>query len=597
MVQLSKQDQEQFEKAKDLIETGPLDDEGFVRSLFFGRLRLDKALPYPQQDTEEKRFTDELLAKVDAFMANHVDPDRIDAEERIPQEVIDGLGKLGVFGLTVPKQYGGLGLSHTAYCRILERVAQYCSSTAVLIGAHQSIGLKALVLTGTEEQKKRFLPDLAAGRKLAAFCLSEPEVGSDASNVQTRAHLSDDGTHWIINGEKKYSTNGALAGFMTVMARTPIEIDGKVEDKVTAFIVTPDLPGFEVVSPNRPKMGIRGTWQATLKFTNMPVPKDQYLGDLGRGLKVALTVLNYGRCTLSAGCMGGAKRAMELAVEHVKRRRQFGRSISEFHLVKEKIARMAELCYAMDAMTYMAAGLVDQKETDIMLETAITKLFTSEMSWQVVDDALQLWAGEGYMREHGLERMLRDARINRIVEGTTEVMTSFVALMGMKGVGEEFEEVLKSMRRPIANFDRLAQFARHEWRDVLIGHTRNGALQSVHPKLLREARLLAKLTRKLARGVSRVLAKYQTKVLDMQLPQQRIAWAAIELYAIAAVISKLQQQIEAAESNGHGTLGRDLVVGRAYCRHAARRINRQLNDLFRNGDRDTLAVADTVLGD
>src|SRR6185369_17035617 len=272
-------DQEQFEKAKDLLEAAPTAEPGFVKSLFFGRVKLDEVVPYPRQDEGESQRTGELLARLDTFLKNEVDADRIDVEERIPQSVIDGLGKLGVLGMTVPKEYGGGGFTHTAYCRVLERIAAHCASTGVVVGAHQSIGLKALVLMGNEQQKNTFLPDLAAGRKLAAFCLSEPEVGSDAANVQTTARLSEDGTHYILNGEKKYATNAALAGFLTVMAKTAVTDErGKTRDKVTAFIVTPDLPGFEVVKHNRSKCGIRGSWQAVLRFTDMRVPNDRILG-------------------------------------------------------------------------------------------------------------------------------------------------------------------------------------------------------------------------------------------------------------------------------------------------------------------------------
>src|SRR5690349_10054789 len=240
-------DQEQFEKAKDLLEAHPAAEPGFAKSLFFGRVKLNEVLPYPQQDPDEAARTNELIKRVDAFLKAEVDPDQIDVEERIPQHVIDGLAKLGVLGMTVPREYGGGGFHHTAYCRVLERISAHCASTAVLVGAHQSIGLKALVLMGNEQQKQTFLPRLAKGEILAAFCLSEPEVGSDAANVQTTARLSDDGTHWILNGEKKFATNAALAGVMTVMAKTPVTENGKTREKVTAFLVTPDLPGFEVV--------------------------------------------------------------------------------------------------------------------------------------------------------------------------------------------------------------------------------------------------------------------------------------------------------------------------------------------------------------
>ncbi len=593
MIKIAKHHAEQMEKAKDLMDGGPLTDPGFARSLFFGRLRLDKLIPYPTQDADEAARTNEMIARLEHVLDTHVDPDLIDAQEAIPQRAISELGKIGAMGMTVPREYGGGGLSHTAYCRVLERVARTCASTAVFLGAHQSIGLKAVVLNGTEQQKRRWLPELAAGRQIAAFALTEPEAGSDAANVQTRARISDDGETWILDGQKKFITNGAQAGMMTVMARTAIEDNGKTRDKITAFIVTPDMPGFEVVHKNHSKCGIRGTWQATLRFTQMRVPRQNILGEPGRGLKVALTVLDYGRCTLSAGCLGGAKVALDLSVEHVLNRRQFGRTLAEFELTKQKIARMAELTFAMDALTYLCAGLVDRHERDLMLETAICKLFCSEASWHVIDDAVQLFGGEGYMREKGLERMLRDARINRIVEGATEVMTSFVALMGMKGVGEQFEQVIHDLRHPIGNFGRLTSFAGHEWRDVVIGPRVSG----LHPRLAAEGRTLARLTRRLARSVSKTLAVHRQRILDQQMLQQRVAWSVIEMVAMAAVISRLQAMLESANGDGSDrTVERDLIVGRGYCRHAAGRIRRRLRGLAVNGDEQRLRVADAVLG-
>ena len=605
MPTFKRRDQEELEKAKDLLEAAPSAEMGFVKSLFFGRLKLNAVLPYPKQDADEAKRTDELIAKLNTFMATEVDADQIDREERIPHWVIDGLGELGVLGMTVPKEFGGGGFSHTAYCRVLEQVSRHCASTAVLVGAHQSIGLKALVLMGNDAQKKQYLPDLASGRKLAAFCLSEPEVGSDAANIQTTARLSPDGSHWILNGHKKFATNAALAGMMTVMAKTPVS-DGKggTKEKVTAFIVTPDLPGFEVVSPNRSKCGVRGTWQGTLRFTDMRVPADRILGQLGKGLKVALSVLDYGRCTLSAGCVGGAKRALEMAVEHARTRVQFGRPISEFHLVKEKIGRMAENVFAMDALTYLAAGLVDRHEGDIMLETAISKLFCSEALWQIADDLLQIWGGEGYMRQHGIERMLRDARINRIVEGATEVMTAFIALAGMKNVGEEFENVLRAAKHPVHNFGRLARFAQSQWSDVVVGSSAslNHGIQ-IHPQLAAEAQTLADLTTSLARAVHKLLRTYRQDILDMQLHQQRITWSVVDLYAMSAVISKLQSMLPPVGANGNGhsnghsdaALKRDLLIGKRFCHRAAESIRQRLHALSHNQDAELLAVADAVL--
>jgi acyl-CoA dehydrogenase family protein 9 len=593
MPTFTRRDQEQMEKAKDLLDA-PAAEPGFVKSLFFGRLKFGEVSPYPRQDADEAARTDAYIAKVEAFLKAEVDPDAIDAAEAIPPHVIEGLGRLGVLGMTVPTEYGGGGFSHTAYCRVLERISAHCASTAVLVGAHQSIGLKAIVLMGTEEQKRQFLPRLATGELIAAFCLSEPEVGSDAASVQTDAVLSDDGTHWVLNGEKKYATNAALAGVMTVMARTRVKVDGRMRDKVTAFLVTPDLPGFEVVKNNRSKCGIRGSWQAVLRFTDMRVPADRVLGEVGKGLKVALSVLNYGRCTLSAGCVGGGKAALDRMVTRAKSRHQFGRAIGEFHLVKEKVARAAETLFAMESLTYLCAGLVDRHAEDIMLETAISKLFCSEALWEMTDDCLQIWGGEGYMRENGIERMLRDARINRIVEGTTEVMTAFIALAGMKDVGEEFEQVLRAGHHPVHNFGRLARFAREQWRDVLVGAHDPAEL---HPKLHAEGHALATLTTLLTRQVGRLLRTHREKILDLQLLHQRVACAVTHLYAMAAVISRLERSLHAANGDGQdAALRYDLVVGRGFCRRAARRVTTELHALFRNHDPETLEVADTVLG-
>jgi alkylation response protein AidB-like acyl-CoA dehydrogenase len=608
-------DQEQLEKAQDLLDAGPAKELGFAKSLFYGRLKLDRVLPYPQPDADEAARVAELIERLDAFLKAEVDPDQIDREERIPQHVIDGLGRLGVLGLIVPREYGGGGFSHSAYCRVIEHISRHCGSTAVLVGAHQSIGLKALLLMGTDAQKREFLPALARGEKIAAFCLSEPEVGSDAANVQTHARLSDDGSHWILRGEKKFATNAAIAGVMTVMAKTTvIDEKGRTRDKVTAFIVTPDLPGFEVVKHNRSKMGIRGSWQAVLRFNDMRVPRDRVLGEVGKGLRVALSVLDYGRCTLSAGCVGGAKKALDLAVERARTRKQFGRTIGEFHLVKEKIARIAEMTFAMDALTYLVARAVDCHDTDVMLETAICKLFCSEGLWQICDDTLQLWGGEGYMAASdggpGIERMMRDARINRIVEGTTEVMTAFVALIGMKGVGEDLDRVLRMAKHPVGNFGRLATFARGQWSDVLVGHSFTG----LHPQLKAEGQEVARLTKLLAKRVLRLLGKYRERILDMELIHQRVAGAAIELYAMAAVISKLQSQLPGnlhdshygnGNGNGNGNgrhtfiaddVRRDLLIGKSFCRRAAQRAERNLRALFSQRDDEIFEVADAVLG-
>ena len=314
---------------------------------------------------------------------------------------------------------------------------------------------------------------------------------------------------------------------LTVMARCTITDPktGKEHSRFNALIVTPDMEGVDIFSANRAKCGIRGTWQARIRFTNVKVPVANLLHEEGKGINVALTCLNWGRCTLSAGMVGAGRTALDQATKWSQYRVQFNRPIGEFDLVKERLARMSSWVYAMESMLYMTTGIIDREDEDIMLETAICKLFCSEAGWRVIDDAVQIHGGKGYMRKDGLERLLRDARINRIVEGATEVITSFVALMGMKGVGEDLEQVLHAARNPIGNLGRIAQFAHQEWRDVVIGPHCKG----LHPKLAGEGRNLARLTRELARSVRRILARHQQKILDLQLLHSRVTWAAVEI--------------------------------------------------------------------
>ena len=250
--------------------------------------------------TSQRAEVEQAVADLENFCDEHLDPERIDREADIPREVIDGLAKLGVLGMTAPTEFGGRGFSQMGYCRLLEVIGARCSSTSIFVNAHHSIGIRALLLFGTKEQKRRWLPDLVSGRKLAAFALTEPEAGSDAANVQTSATPSPDGSGFILNGQKRYITNGAIAGMLTVMARTPVP--GSDKTAVTAFLVTPDMPGFQVVEPRMQKLGVRGTATAKLAFQNMFVPRENILGPLGKGLKVALTVLDFGRTTFGRCC-------------------------------------------------------------------------------------------------------------------------------------------------------------------------------------------------------------------------------------------------------------------------------------------------------
>ena len=496
--------------------------------------------------------------------------------------MIDGLAGLGVLGMTAPESVGGRGFSQLAYCRVLEELGSRCSSTSIFVNAHHSIGMRALLLFGSAEQKARWLPDLVAGRKLAAFALTEPEAGSDAANVQTTAVPSADGSHYVLNGEKRYITNGAIADVLTVMARTPVA--GREETQVTAFLVTPDMPGFRVVEPRMEKLGIRGTATARLAFDNMHVPKDNILGPLGKGLKVALTVLDFGRTTFGACCTGMAKTCLRLAAEHARTRIQFGRPLGAFELVQEKLARMAAWIYAMQSMTAVTAGLIDRGLDDYMLETAILKVYSTQALWTIVNDAFQIFGGAAYFTDRPLERMLRDARINLIGEGANEVLTSFIALVGMRDPAEE----LRAVR------DALA----HPWRErATFGRFLAGALPRLlriprlpvrSPELTPHAHALGRLVHRFGLTVVGTLMRHREAILDRQLVQEPIAEAAMELYASACVLSRRDAELSSG-GDGNGLAAWEPAAAALFLRQSARRIREALGRLWSH---DNAAIRD-----
>jgi alkylation response protein AidB-like acyl-CoA dehydrogenase len=314
------------------------------------------------------------------------------------------------------QEFGGRAFSQLAYCKIMELIGGHCPSTAVFVNAHHSIGIRALLLFGTEEQKKTWLPDLVSGKKLAAFALTEPEAGSDAANVQTTAAPTEDGSAYILNGEKRYITNGAIAQVLTVMARTPVP--GSSDTRVTAFLVTPDLPGFKVVEARMPKCGIRGTATARLAFENMRVPKENVLGPVGKGLRVALTVLDFGRTTFGASCTGATKACLRLAAKHASACSSSKRWPSSSWSRRRSRSWLLRVRDGGDDEPVRA--FIDRGFEDYMLETALLKVWSTDVLWTIVNDAFQIYGGAAYFTDRPLERMLRDARINQIGEGAND---------------------------------------------------------------------------------------------------------------------------------------------------------------------------------
>lgn len=534
-------------------------DIGFVKNLFAGRFRADLVFPYPKASPAEREKCDKLLEELEDYMKNEHPSVLIDREEYIPEWALKRLFDLGVMGMTVPEEYGGLGLGVTSYNRALEVIGKYCGSTSVVVSAHQSIGCKAIMLFGTEEQKKEFLPKVSR-EYLSAFCLSEPQVGSDAAGQETRCELSEDGTHYILNGEKKWSTSGALAGMFTVMAKQQLADPktGKTREAVTALICTPDMEGVEIFQKNRSKTGIRGTWQARIRFTDVKVPVDRLLHKEGKGLNVALTCLNYGRCTLSAGIFGGALRARDQSIKWVQTRYQFGRPLADFELVQQRIARMSAYCYGMDAMLYMMTGMLDQHHKDIMVETAITKVFCSDFGWKVIDDAMQIMGGEGYVTENELDRIWRDNRIHRIVEGSNEVMQSFIFAYGGKQLAESMVGIQQALTwdnddTVSANITRiLGNSLRPEImsRAIPLGAQLflgvkpvKPLIKGYHPLLEKYVNRLSVLIQKHGHFFKLASKWHREEIVKRQTVQARIADNAMYLFALTASLSKMDAQI------------------------------------------------------
>ncbi len=571
---------------------------GTVKKLLLGNVKEEFYFPYPEQDAREQAECDQLLARLDEYLRTEHPAVLIDQEQEIPRWVVDKLFDLGVLGMTIAKEYGGLGMGITSYNRVLERIGASCGSTAVMVSAHQSIGCKAVMLFGSDEQKKKWLPHLAKDW-LSAFCLSEPNVGCDAGGQET--YFERDGDEYVVHGEKKWATSGALSGLFTVMAKEK-KPDGK--GKVSAFVMHPDMPGVEIFQKNRSKCGIRGTWQARIRFHGVRVPKAHLLGQEGRGLQMALSCLNYGRCTLSAGMLGGARRAMDQAVKWGSTRFQFGAPLADKELVRQRIARMAAYVYASDAVLYMTTGMLDRKDEDIQVETALCKVFCSEMGWRAVNDALQIMGGESYMTENEVERVFRDSRINLIVEGANEVMQSYLFGYGGKQLAEQMlgvkNALLKDPDEPLGAY--LAKALRNTFRpelmriaiplgiEVYLGiRRRPTAVSRVVPELRPVAERAARLVSEFTYQFKAMSKKHDVKMLDRQAVQARFANAAVMLHGWLCTLSRLDADLRRHAGNGAGDaeFARDKAAAMHFFDLAELEIHQNFRELYQHAD-DTM---------
>lgn len=569
-------DLEQKKLAEELLFSKVM-KRSFTKNFFFGFFDTILAFPFPENAFKKDPETEELLSKLRKFADENIDPDKIDREQKIPEKVIQGLGELGILGMTVPKEYGGLGMTQHAYCQVIEEIASRCGSTAVFTNAHQSIGLKGILLFGTKEQKDRYLPELAKGTKISAFSLTEPNAGSDAAGIETTAVYDPEKKVFRINGKKQWTTNGSIANILTVMAKTTVMTKEGLQQKVTAFLVDPSTTGFKITNPALEKVGIRGTQTANLEFTNLEVPEENLLGPLGGGLRVCLTCLDYGRTTFGAMCTGAAKYAVKCAIDHAKSRYQFNQPLASFELVKKKIATMSALTYAMDATTYFTAGLMDRGEEDVMLEAAILKVFTSDSLWTILYDTMQIFGGLSFFTTEPFERMMRDARLNMIGEGSNEVLRAFIGLVGMRDVGMELKGTGKDFKSIIAFIVEI------------IKKVTPPKIPVKSKCLKEEASLLGRGIRNFNFDIIKILAKYKEDVVEKQLVLNRITNCAIALYTMAAVISKLDTELEINPNT-------NTEIGKLYCKMAVQKIYNNRIDIAQNFDETILSAANTITG-
>src|SRR3989442_5475163 len=462
----------------------------------------------------------------------------------------------------------------------MEEICHSCATTCTIVGAHLGIGSKGILLYGSEAQKKRWLPAVAKGDLLAAYALTEPASGSDAASLKTRAVWDDARRVWVMNGGKRFITNGWKARLLPAFSRT--EIGG--QDKISAFVVTRDLPGVST-GKEEDKLGLKGSSTTDLYLENVPVPKDNLLGEPGRGFKYAMEILNDGRVSLAAGAVGGAKEMIDRSVEYARQRRQFGRPIAEFEMIRDKVARMMADTYAAESMVYLTTGLAERGDVDYSIESALCKIFSSENAWRVVNQAVQIAGGNGFIKEYPYERFLRDCRINMIFEGTNEILRVFVSRAGVQIPGEELKKVGRALRDPIAEIGVLSDFALKKIRQAITDEQ----FPDIDPLLKNTAVRAAHYAEELSTTAERALREHGKEIIEREFIQERLAEAAGDLYALIACLSRANTRIR---DEGAGKAKRDILLTRTFGNAAWRRIRRCLSQVEKNQDANLAQVSD-----
>lgn len=524
--------------------------------LYVGEFNYSNAYPFPTQDEADKVKSDQYVNELDELFKTGIDADKIDEEGEIPADVLKSLAKLKAFALKVPSKYGGRELSQTGYSKGAEVTGKYCGNIAALLSAHQSIGVpQPLLMYGTDEQKEKYLPQFANGA-ISAFALTEHDVGSDPGKLTTTATPTDDGEHYIINGEKLWCTNGVKAEVIIVMARTPdLELNGRSKKQITAFIVDMNTPGVEVLHRCR-FMGLRSLYNGVIKFTDVKVPKAAIIGGLGKGMRVALNTLNIGRLTIPAICVGASKQCLDMSVDWASKRVQWGQEVGKHQLLTDKLARMSSSIFAMEAMVEMCSNLVDRKNCDIRVESAVAKMWATESYWTIVDDTMQIKGGRGYETAQSLkargdkpdpiERMFRDARINLIFEGSSEIMRLILAREALdphlKVAGDVLNTrvpMVKRLKAAVKAGFHYAWWYPKQWLPVF-----RAGVPNLTSELSSYVRYVKRRSKKLARTLFHCMLRHGPGLDKQQLTLSRLTEIGSELYVITSAVLKADMMIK-----------------------------------------------------
>jgi alkylation response protein AidB-like acyl-CoA dehydrogenase len=548
-----------------------------------GNIAEEIIFPFPQIDPNEKEVLKTTFDSLSSWLkGRNAEFRKWDKQGELPKEFLEEMKQMGMFGFVIPETFGGLGFSSSAYSRTIQELCRYDGSIAITAGAHSSIGMRGLLLFGTDSQKQKYLPKLSTGEMIAAFCLTESTAGSDAAGIKTKAVR--DGEDWLLTGEKLWVTNGGIADFFTVFAKT----DGP-EGQMTAFIVTRDLPGV-TSGPHEDKMGLRASSTATLSFDNVRLSKEHVLGEVGKGFKVAMKILNVGRTGLGGGSIGAMKKVIQAAVQHAKSRQQFGKNISEYGLIQQKLGHMIVECYASEAVVSMVGGLSDRGYQDYAVEAAISKVFATECLWRTIDESLQVAGGTGYMSEYPYEKVMRDCRINRIFEGTNDILRLFIALTAMNDVGAQLKEVAHSLgsvlQEPIKGFGVLSEYARK--RVSYATGIGRATMSKAHPVIKDQKEVFEDCTKGLASFVDKLLRKYGKNIVGKQFATRRLADVMIDLFALASVISRVTASIE---KHGVEATKKEQEILQVFAGQVSRRVRSNFNKIDDNDDEQIISLA------